>query len=61
VVGEALQRITEDPEVASALFEILEAQRIIEGEARITLLPAGNGFLGELLAATPERVKPAPA
>ncbi len=38
VVGEALQRISEDSEVASAMFEILEAQKVIEGEARITLL-----------------------
>jgi len=50
VVGEALQRISADPDVSSAMFEILEAQKIIEGEARITLMPKGNGVLGELLA-----------
>ena len=53
VVGEALQRISSDPEVSSAMFEILEAQKIIEGEARITLLPKGNGLLAEVLAAAP--------
>ena len=58
VVGEALQRISSDPEVSSAMFEILEAQKIIEGEARITLLPKGNGVLGELLASA-SRVKEA--
>ena len=61
VVGEALQRISADPEVSSAMFEILEAQKIIEGEARITLLPKGNGVLAELLAAGPERGKQAAA
>src|SRR5882672_1543916 len=50
VVGEALQRISTDPDVSSAMFEILEAQKIIEGEARITILPKGNGLLAELLA-----------
>src|SRR6266540_364567 len=55
VVGEALQRISEDSEVASAMFEILEAQKVIEGEARITLLPVGNSILAELLAAVTER------
>jgi len=53
VVGEALQQISADPDVSSAMFEILEAQKIIEGEARITLLPEGNGLLAELLASAP--------
>ena len=35
------------------MFEILEAPKIIEGEARITLLPKGNGVLAELLATAP--------
>ena len=50
VVGAALQRISQDPEVMAAMFEVLEAQRIIEGQARITLLSKGAGLLGELLA-----------
>lgn len=57
VVGEALQRISSDPDVSSAMFEILEAQKIIEGEARITLLPKGNGLMAELLASGPARSK----
>ena len=57
VVGEALHRISADPDVSSAMFEILEAQKIIEGEARITLLPKGNGMLAELLAVAPGRGK----
>lgn len=50
LVGRALQRIGQDPEVASALFGILEVQRIIEGEARIILLPADVGPLAQWLA-----------
>jgi regulator of protease activity HflC (stomatin/prohibitin superfamily) len=61
VVGEALQRISADPDVSSAMFEILEAQKIIEGEARITILPKGNGLLAELLATVPARGKQAAA
>src|SRR6266571_2890207 len=55
VVGEARHRISADPDVSSAMFEILEAQKIIEGEGRITLLPRGNGLLAELLATVPAR------
>jgi regulator of protease activity HflC (stomatin/prohibitin superfamily) len=57
VVGEALRFISSDPDVSSAMFAILEAQKIIEGEARITLLPKGNGLLAQLLAAAPARDK----
>ena len=51
IVGTALEKISQDPDVMSAMFDILEAQKIIEGEARITLLPQGAAILGELLAA----------
>ncbi|MEO8429014.1 MAG: SPFH domain-containing protein [Verrucomicrobiota bacterium] len=51
LVGAALQTISQDPDVLSALFEVLEAQKIIEGEARITMLPGKSDLLGELLAA----------
>jgi regulator of protease activity HflC (stomatin/prohibitin superfamily) len=51
IVGAALQRISQDPEVAAAMFEALEAQKIIEGEGRITLLPKGAATLATWLAA----------
>lgn len=54
IVGEALQAISRDPRVAEVLFESLEIQRLLEGHARITLLPAGTGnpaLLTSLLAA----------
>ncbi len=41
VVGMALQEISKDPEIASALFEILENEKILEGNTNITLIPKG--------------------
>jgi regulator of protease activity HflC (stomatin/prohibitin superfamily) len=58
VVGEALQQISDDPDVAEALFDILETQKIIDGEARITLLPRHSGALGDLLATASDRERP---
>ena len=42
IVGKALHEISADPEVSGALFEILEIQRMVEGQAKLTLLPSGN-------------------
>ena len=53
IVGEALQLIGQDDEVQRAMFDILEAQKIVEGEARITLVPPGNPLLSGILAAEP--------
>ena len=54
IVGQALQRISVDVDVAAALFEILGIQRVLEGPARITLLPAGNeAGLATLIAGAP--------
>lgn len=50
IVGEALGQILSDREVAAALFEILEIQRIVEGKARLVLMPRGSGLIGEILA-----------
>ena len=51
IVGAALQQISSDPEVASALFEVLETQRALAGKARIILLPEKSALLTELLSA----------
>ena len=51
IVGEAMQTITADREVANALFEILETQKILEGKGQLTLVPANKEFLNQLLAA----------
>src|SRR5476651_1531992 len=51
IVGEALQEISKDKEVSDALFQTIETQNIIDGQAAITLIPANTGLLGQLLAA----------
>jgi len=51
IVGEALQQISKDPEISAALFEILEAQKLAESKAAITMIPAGTPLLRELIAA----------
>jgi hypothetical protein len=52
IVGAALNRISEDPENEAALFEVLENQRLLEGEARLTLIPKGLDVLAQLLASS---------
>ncbi len=54
IVGEALKKISQDPDISRALFKVLETQNIIAGEAAITLIPENAGLLGELLAAAPQ-------
>jgi regulator of protease activity HflC (stomatin/prohibitin superfamily) len=51
IVGEALNKISADADVAKAMFEILETENILKSEGKITLLPKGNGLVKELLAA----------
>ena len=53
IVGEALNTIAADPDVANALFEILETQKITEGKAGLTLMPSGSAPLAKLFAAAP--------
>ena len=50
---QAFQEIAREPAVAETLFEVLEAQRILAGKARMTLLPGGphSRMLANLLAA----------
>ena len=51
IVGAALQKISEDPDVAEALFKVLETQNIVSGQAAITIVPKGQRLLGEMLVA----------
>jgi regulator of protease activity HflC (stomatin/prohibitin superfamily) len=39
LVGEALREIGQDPEVLDAVFETLEVDRIVKGNADVTLIP----------------------
>jgi regulator of protease activity HflC (stomatin/prohibitin superfamily) len=59
IVGAALNRISQDAEIERALFEVLENQKLVAGEARLTLIPQGSELLGQLLAASGRNRKPA--
>src|SRR6266481_6049994 len=51
-LGQALREIAQEPAVSSALFEILETQKLLASDARLTLLAAGpQGRLTDLLVA----------
>ena len=58
IVGAGLQQISRDPDIFRALFDILEAQKLLEGEADITLVPRGNELLPQLTAASEARPRP---
>jgi regulator of protease activity HflC (stomatin/prohibitin superfamily) len=51
IVGEALYEIHKDPEIAEALFDILEMNNILGGEAQVTLMSKGNDLAKQLLVA----------
>jgi regulator of protease activity HflC (stomatin/prohibitin superfamily) len=61
MIGTALSEIAADPDVASALFDILETQRILEAGPRVTLVPEGARGRGitSLLATQAGPVVPA--
>ncbi|WP_395093464.1 SPFH domain-containing protein [Armatimonas sp.] len=51
IVGEAMAEISRDPEISSALFELLETQRIVESGANLTLIQGqGKGNSSDLMA-----------
>ena len=58
IVGETLHEISKRPTVSNALFDVLEAQKIIASHASVTMLPAKSGLLGEMLAADAPVMKP---
>ena len=56
------QRISADQEILSSMFEILEMQKIVEGEARVTFVPQKSELLSQLLVAeTPQRPSTPPS
>jgi regulator of protease activity HflC (stomatin/prohibitin superfamily) len=50
IVGAALQKISQDADISRALFDTLETQKIIEGQAVVTLVPRNASMLGHLIA-----------
>ena len=66
IVGETLRKISQDREIADAMFAILETQNLLNGGGRITLVPPHSGLLTSVLAASESRSgaaepRPAPA
>ena len=54
IVGKAMANICSDPEVERTVFEILETQRIVDGECNLTLVRTPvHGMLADLLTAEP--------
>jgi len=51
IVGMALEEISRDPDVAEAMFKVLETQKLLSGKAAITLVPARSSLLSDLIAA----------
>ncbi len=52
IVGKAMADISSDAEVAETMFDILETQRIVEGECSVTLIrTSGHTLLADLFAA----------
>ena len=60
IVGAGLQEIARDADICRATFEILETQRLVEGEAELTLLPRDNELLKQIAAVGSEQKTPAP-
>lgn len=61
ILGTVLQTISADAEVMAATFEVLEAQRILESDAALTLVPSGHKLLPSLLSTEPMPAAPAKA
>ena len=52
IVGAALQKIGQDPEVARTMFEILETEQMLASKGELTYLPRGHELLSDLLVST---------
>ena len=51
IVGEALNEIGKDPQVAEIMFDILEMENLLDGETEITLIPKGNDLMKQIMTA----------
>lgn len=54
IIGKALKEISADPEIAGALFDVLEVQRLEEGGTEVMLVPPGSEMIWSQLL---QRVK----
>lgn len=55
IVGAALDKISRDAEVSATMFDILEMQKLIDGQARITIIPKHHAMLSSMLASTGDK------
>ncbi len=57
IVSATIKKISQDPEILSTMFDILEYQRIVEGNNDLTLIPGNSkdGILTQLLAAESDK------
>lgn len=51
IVGAALARVAQDPELCNALFEVLENQALVQHNTQLTIIPKNAVVLGEIEAA----------
>jgi hypothetical protein len=58
IVGDAMDKISDDPEVLNAMFESLEVQKALAAEAAVTILPPGATLLTQLLAGSEDAARP---
>jgi regulator of protease activity HflC (stomatin/prohibitin superfamily) len=56
IVGAALQEIAQDPDIANAMFEVLEIGKLTEGQAEITLVPKNAPLLAEIMGSQAKSV-----
>ncbi len=62
IVGKAMAEIGSDAKVGDTLFELLETQRIVEGQANLTLVRSPqHALIADLLAAGPPAAERPPA
>jgi hypothetical protein len=51
IVGDALQKISQDQDIARAMFQILETEKILESKAEITMVPSDSKRLTDFIVA----------
>lgn len=50
IVGETLQKIAQDSEVADTMFTILETQRLLEKQTQVVLIPPKSELIAQFMA-----------
>jgi hypothetical protein len=60
LVGKAIQEIAKDKEILNSVFEILETEKMLDGDVELTLVP-GDTLFARLLAASGAPLPPASA